>query len=299
LTTTVPAPWCQAIAEELHRIAYDLGNVVNIQGGLPEPSYVQLHIQPSGDKTQQLAAIADLGNAIAGQSARPREMGDGSYHYDVDARRGPVLFRAYTSIDTATALRLIAEDEQAQKDAEIDRLRARVAELEARGLRVAEHYDPAADERVVAEEGKRVEELGLNFTRADDDTVDPTPTGPREPLHTGGMTEDGLVDETNGGFYLVDHGGVKPPYGTPERADYDRDHEFDHLDHTHPEPVIAPVDETGGYWPPSNELSGLIVGDTADEQRDNAYAAYERDEAEYLPTCPECMGQHHTVEPCR
>jgi hypothetical protein len=44
---------------------------------------------------------------------------------------------------------------------------------------------------------------------------------------------------------------------------------------------------------------GLIVGDTADEQRDNAYAAYERDEAEYLPTCPECMGQHHTVEPCR
>ena len=50
----------------------------------------------------------------------------------------------------------------------------------------------------------------------------------------------------------------------------------------------APVDEPG-----------LIVGDTADEQRDNAYVAYERDEAEYLPTCPECMGQHHTVEPCR
>jgi hypothetical protein len=50
----------------------------------------------------------------------------------------------------------------------------------------------------------------------------------------------------------------------------------------------APVDEPG-----------LIVGDTAVEQRDNAYAAYERDEAEYLPTCPECMGRHHTVEPCR
>jgi hypothetical protein len=50
----------------------------------------------------------------------------------------------------------------------------------------------------------------------------------------------------------------------------------------------APVDEPG-----------VIVGDTAVEQRDNAYAAYERDEAEYLPTCPECMGRHHTVEPCR
>jgi hypothetical protein len=37
---------------------------------------------------------------------------------------------------------------------------------------------------------------GLNYTRADDDTADPTPPGPREPLHTGAMTEHGLVDET-------------------------------------------------------------------------------------------------------
>lgn len=40
--------------------------------------------------------------------------------------------------------------------------------------------------------------IGLAYTRADDDTADPTPTGPREPLHTGGMTEGGLVDETGG-----------------------------------------------------------------------------------------------------
>lgn len=37
---------------------------------------------------------------------------------------------------------------------------------------------------------------GLAYTRADDDTADPTPPGPREPLHTGAMTERGLVDET-------------------------------------------------------------------------------------------------------
>lgn len=37
---------------------------------------------------------------------------------------------------------------------------------------------------------------GLAYTRADDDTADPTPPGPREPLHTGAMTEHGLVDET-------------------------------------------------------------------------------------------------------
>lgn len=32
---------------------------------------------------------------------------------------------------------------------------------------------------------------------------------------------------------VVDHGPVKPPYGTAERADWDSDHAFDHLDHTH------------------------------------------------------------------
>jgi hypothetical protein len=40
------------------------------------------------------------------------------------------------------------------------------------------------------------ERLGLAYSRADDETPDPTPTGPREPLHTGGMTDGGLVDET-------------------------------------------------------------------------------------------------------
>jgi hypothetical protein len=42
------------------------------------------------------------------------------------------------------------------------------------------------------------DELGLNYTRADDDAEDPTQPGPREPLHTGGMTEGGLVDESDG-----------------------------------------------------------------------------------------------------
>lgn len=63
------------------------------------------------------------------------------------------------------------------------------------------------------------------------------------------------------------------------------------VDETMPEGRVigrAPIDEPGP-----------IVGDTAVDQRDNAYAAYERDEAEYLPNCPECMGQHHTIEPCR
>lgn len=37
----------------------------------------------------------------------------------------------------------------------------------------------------------------------------------------------------DGPVQVVDHGPVKPPYGTPERADWDSDHRWDHLDHSH------------------------------------------------------------------
>lgn len=229
MTTTVPANWCQSIAEELHRIAYDLGRVANVQGGLPEPTYVHLHIQPRGDKGQQIAAIADLGLAVAGKTGSPQKMSDGTYHYSVEARRGPVTFQAYTSVETAEALRMIAEDEQAQKDIELERLRTRVAELESRAAGVtpepiAEHYETGGwkgegagtcgiecacgvtyDGFDSLAEAKLqlswhiADPSGQDYGRADTaDQADPTPTGPREPLHTGGMTEQGLVDETGG-----------------------------------------------------------------------------------------------------
>jgi hypothetical protein len=185
LTTTVPAPWCRSIAEELHRIAYDLGNVVNVEGGLPEPGYVQLHIQPAGDEAQQIAAIDDLGNAVSGQAGRPEKMGDGTYHYVLRAQRGPVLFKAYTSIATPTALSMIAEDEQAQKDAEIERLRARVAELEALE---ANGFSRPADDDTQAVVGRVEAHAGQLLS------------GIAEDGHTlgapGTPTEQGLVDET-------------------------------------------------------------------------------------------------------
>lgn len=75
---------------------------------------------------------------------------------------------------------------------ELERLRARVAELEA-------------------------DRTGLAYTRADDDAVDPTSTGPREPLHTGGMTEGGLVDETPAEpvtvYFSFGHGQSDPDTG--------------------------------------------------------------------------------------
>lgn len=46
--------------------------------------------------------------------------------------------------------------------------------------------------------------------------------------------------------------------------------------------LFAAADVLAASSKPADETGGLIVGDTADEQRDNAYAAYDRDEAE----CP-------------
>lgn len=62
------------------------------------------------------------------------------------------------------------------------------------------------------------------------------------------------------------------------------------------EPHVGAVTEQGLV----DETPGLIVGDTADEQRNNAYAAYERDEAEYLdlPRCPNCHGRHGVADGC-
>jgi hypothetical protein len=176
----------QATAAELRRIADAIEPLVLNH----EVPYVTLSFLPSqhdAPDAQKIVEVDTVASAVLGCAGRTEKSGNSWYHI-VRADRAGVHITVQERLSGPF-------DEH---EVELERLRARVAELEARGLRVAEHYDPTADERVVAEERKRVEELGLNFTRADDDTVDPTPTGPREPLHTGGMTESGLVDETGG-----------------------------------------------------------------------------------------------------
>lgn len=122
--------------------------------------------------------------------------------------------------------------------------------------------------------GPMADPTGLAYSRADDGADDPTPvSGARVAPHTGGVTDEGLVDETP---------------GTIE----------DHL-------------AAGGAI---ENIDGRLVfsGGLVDEQRDNAYAAYDGDEADgwrddatgltsggLVPNCPTCGGDHHTVEPCR
>lgn len=100
---------------------------------------------------------------------------------------------------------------------------------------------------------------GQLYTRADDEPAEDmtlTPSGRRMPPHTGGMVgpvDSGqLVDETDPHILCVE----------------------EHED--------GPCPRREAVEQARRERGGLIVGDTAAEQRDNAYAAYERDAAE----CP-------------
>lgn len=120
--------------------------------------------------------------------------------------------------------------------------------------------------------GETSDSTGQDFGRSDLGDDDPQPVAGRVPAHIGGV---------------VDGGKLVTDDDEPDGRVIGR----------------ATVDEGAG---------GLIVGDTAVEQRDNANAAYERDESGgwrdestgltsggLVPNCPRCGGDHHTVEPCR
>jgi hypothetical protein len=101
---------------------------------------------------------------------------------------------------------------------------------------------------------------GLAYTRADDEADDPTPIGPREPMHTGAMTESGLVDETpewrpGTGFF--------EPGRVPGLIGEDR-----------------PRSRTGEIDP------------------DSSMEAHCDAEADRLPRCPNCHGRHDVADGC-
>ncbi len=115
---------------------------------------------------------------------------------------------------------------------------------------------------------------GLLHSRADE-AADPQPSGGREPLHTGAMTDGGLVDD---GEYLVSHGPVKPPYGSPERAAYDE---------THPDPTgldeVSDVDLRETIHWRSSGLPHMVIACGAESGPHSA----DLDRV----TCPACLDQ--------
>ena len=87
---------------------------------LPEV-HVRVDFQPHGGEAVEVAAIDAIGVALSGSPGKPREMSNGTYHHDVRADFGLVTAAAYTSV---------MAPEERQQMAELERLRARVAEVD-------------------------------------------------------------------------------------------------------------------------------------------------------------------------
>jgi len=190
-----PTSWAETIAAELHRLADDFARTAT--GDLPMPRSISLSIQPGGphnDADDQVIATVDaIGAAVLGKTGSVIALSAGGFHYRSGGARGPVEFMVFREISAARAERIEAGSVLAEKEAELARLRAEVEKLRA--------------------------DRGLDYSRPADD---PTPvSGARVEPHVGAVTESGLVDV---GEFLVSHGPVKPPYGSPEREAYDREH---------------------------------------------------------------------------
>jgi hypothetical protein len=209
-TPDQPDPFA-AIAAELHRAADDIATLID--SGLPKPDYFNLSIQPGtrGDGDSTAASVDAMGVALTGKAGGVRKMHDGTYHYSAkDVRRGLLSVSIYQSVPTEWAVRREAAAALAEREAELEKLRAEVAELRAAApVRcVASLHVPAqaSDARCfrcgaagVVAAYEPADLTGLGFSREADE---PSPVSPaRVPLHTGGMVGpvDGgeLVDETD------------------------------------------------------------------------------------------------------
>jgi hypothetical protein len=162
-------PW-RALAAELRSIA----NVFETLVDQPAPRRVALNIQPynadeyrgvtAKNRPATIAAVDAVAVALLGRPAETERMGDGYYHHTLSGTCGPLDVAVY---------QVVADPRVVDPEEEIERLRARVAELEARDA------------------------TGLLYTRADDEDepagTDPArevlavaPVSPaRAPLHYG------------------------------------------------------------------------------------------------------------------
>jgi hypothetical protein len=204
-----PSPWLD-LAAEFRRVADDLETLV----GEPAPGLVSIDIQPQSklgrhrpprvqDRAEIAAAVDRVAVALLGRAAATKRMGStgNTFHHTVDGERGTIGLNIYQAV--ADPNLVDPAEEIARLRAENERLRAEAAGQTAR-----------AD----------ADQLGLNYTRADDEADEPTtggdqarevlavaPVSPaRVPLHYGVVDdkapETDWYDETTG---LVS-GGLVP-----------------------------------------------------------------------------------------
>ncbi|MDQ1625759.1 MAG: hypothetical protein QOJ49_1257 [Actinomycetota bacterium] len=143
MTTTVPAPTDKsepdpfaAIAAELRRAADDIETLVG--SGHPKPAHVALDFHAgrrsyaTRDDNETAAAVDALGRVLLGQPGAVQKMVDGTYHYGTErTTRGPIKVHVYDSVSTPWAEARESASTLAAKEAELEQLRAEVAELRA------------------------------------------------------------------------------------------------------------------------------------------------------------------------
>lgn len=221
-----PDPFAE-LAAELHRVAVDVSDLIG--SGLPAPAQFMLNIQPGAPLSSRnddgtAAAVDAMAGALLGIHGKVEKMGDGSYFYCTDnQKRGPLVVTIYQGVSTEWALRhdvAAAKAELAEREAELEKARARVAELEkARKPLVSDELLNATPATWNEREGRwdYADETGLAYTRADTDADDPTPVSPaRVPLHTGSVVDgDKLITdpETVTVYFSFGHGQTDPDTG--------------------------------------------------------------------------------------
>jgi hypothetical protein len=107
------------IAAGLRAVADQLATL----GDLPMPAtFVCIDILPHGGEDNEVAAIDRIGQVLTGTPGQARQMSDGSYHHGVKAHVNGITVNAFTSVTSP---------DQRRMQAEIDRLRAQLAEQRA------------------------------------------------------------------------------------------------------------------------------------------------------------------------
>lgn len=113
-----PRPTCGDIAADLRRIAdaFDLIEAVELEA----KPYVEVSMQPGGSDDLVIARTDAIARALFGTTGAVQQMSDGVWHYKAAGRYGVIGVDVYDRI---------SDPGQRERDAELERLRAEVAEL--------------------------------------------------------------------------------------------------------------------------------------------------------------------------
>lgn len=240
----------QAVAAELRRIAAGLDTLPPTR----HKPFTQVHVLPV-EKTAE--AVDAIGLAVLGMPGVTEESGQGFRRRVKNGFEGVVRFSSFVEVPNPANGR----------DAELEKLRARIAELEAQ--KAVPEPEPVRELLAIAPAA----DGGVAFALAPAGAV----TDPVARAKVVELTEAVAADPPGEHRFVSGSiGGVGEfSAGCACGTTYSG---FDSMDQATAELDRHIADPTGLTYSREADRPGLIVGDTADEQRDAAYAAYDQDD---------------------